>query len=237
MGDLDTLLVVQQHDTAIDQLEHRRAHMPERAELADVEARIAEVERRLADVGTRRATIADRQSRHETEIGAVESRITEIEKRMYSGSVSASRELQAMAAEVEALKARQLSLEDEVLGAMEEAEPVDEERTALLGERSGHDAEAERLRAVIAEAEVSIDADLAVERAARDEAAAGVPADLLATYEKLRGKLGGVGAARLVGSSCGGCHLTLPATELDRIKRASADALVFCDQCGRILVH
>jgi predicted nucleic acid-binding Zn-ribbon protein len=46
-----------------------------------------------------------------------------------------------------------------------------------------------------------------------------------------------VGAARVVGSSCGGCHLTLPATELDRIRRAEPDALVTCDQCGRILVR
>lgn len=237
MGDLDTLLVLQQHDTAVDQLEHRRAHLPERAELADIEARIAEVEARLAEVGARRAAIAERQGKYEAEIGAVEARITDIEKRMYSGAVSASRELQAMAAEVEALKSRQSSLEDAVLAAMEEAEPVDEERTALLAQRSGHDAEAERLRARIAEAEVAIDAELGVERTARSEAASGVPGDLLATYERLRAKLGGVGAARLVGSSCGGCHLTLPATELDRIKKASADALVFCDQCGRILVH
>lgn len=237
MGDLDTVLVVQQHDTAIDQLEHRHAHLPERAELSDVEARVAEVEGRLAEVGARRAAIAERQGRHEHEIAAVETRIGDIEKRMYSGTVSASRELQAMAAEVEALKARQSSLEDEVLAAMEEAEPVDEARSALVAERSAHDADAERLRALIAEAEVAIDAELAVERAARDEAAAAVPTDLLATYDRLRAKLGGVGAARLVGSSCGGCHLTLPATELDRIKRASADALVFCDQCGRILVH
>ena len=49
--------------------------------------------------------------------------------------------------------------------------------------------------------------------------------------------LGGVGAARLVGPSCTGCHLTLPAQELDRIRREPPDALVFCDQCGRILVR
>ena len=30
---------------------------------------------------------------------------------------------------------------------------------------------------------------------------------------------------------------TLPATELDRIKRGGPDAVVLCDQCGRILVR
>ncbi|MDQ1445435.1 MAG: C4-type zinc ribbon domain, partial [Acidimicrobiaceae bacterium] len=45
------------------------------------------------------------------------------------------------------------------------------------------------------------------------------------------------GAAKLVGSNCSGCHLSLPATELDRIRHGSPDQVVFCDQCGRILVR
>lgn len=237
MNDLERLLVVQEHDTAIDQLEHRRAHLPERAELAAVEGRIADVEARLAEARAARDAIGARQARFEQETAHVEERIAEIEKRMYSGAVSASRELQAMAAEVESLKERRSTLEDHVLAAMEEAEPVDEAVAALLGERAGHDAEAERLRALIAEAEVAIGAELEAERAVRGAAAEEVPADLMQTYERLRAKLGGVGAARLVGSSCTGCHLTLPATELDRIRRGPADALEFCDQCGRILVH
>ena len=39
-----------------------------------------------------------------------------------------------------------------------------------------------------------------------------------------------------VTTSCSGCHLTLPATEIDRIKKAPPDAFFTCDQCGRILV-
>ena len=234
---LERLLVLQEHDTTVDQLEHRRAHLPERAELSGVEGRIAGVEARLDEARAERDAVATRQERFEQETVHVEERIAEIEKRMYSGAVSASRELQAMAAEVESLKERRSTLEDNVLAAMEETEPIDEAIASLLVERSAHDVEGERLRGAIAEAEVAIDAELERERAARSEMADGLPADLLETYEKLRAKLGGVGAARLVGPSCMGCHLTLPATELDRIKRGPADALVFCDQCGRILVH
>ena len=36
---------------------------------------------------------------------------------------------------------------------------------------------------------------------------------------------------------CSGCHLALPATEIDRIKREAPDTIVLCDQCGRILVR
>jgi predicted nucleic acid-binding Zn-ribbon protein len=42
--------------------------------------------------------------------------------------------------------------------------------------------------------------------------------------------------ARLAGARCGGCHLTLPATELDGIRRAPPDTVSRCEQCNRILV-
>ena len=36
---------------------------------------------------------------------------------------------------------------------------------------------------------------------------------------------------------CGGCHLALPATEVDRVRKEPADALIRCEQCDRILVR
>jgi predicted nucleic acid-binding Zn-ribbon protein len=82
-----------------------------------------------------------------------------------------------------------------------------------------------------------IDADIASQGEARLAAAATVPADLLTRYERLRATLAGTGAARLVGGSCSGCHLTLPAMEVDRIRKAPPDEVITCDQCGRILVR
>ena len=67
--------------------------------------------------------------------------------------------------------------------------------------------------------------------------AAGLPADLAERYERLRSHLGGVGAARLVGDRCDGCHLTLPSVEVERIHHLSADTFATCPQCDRILVH
>jgi uncharacterized protein len=53
----------------------------------------------------------------------------------------------------------------------------------------------------------------------------------------LRHDLGGIAVARLVGTNCGGCHLTLSAVELDRIRHEPGDAVVICEECGRLLVH
>ncbi len=104
--------------------------------------------------------------------------------------------------------------------------------------RDALDKDAERLRAAIAATEVALDAEIAEETGPRVAAAVGTcDDDLLARYEQLRAKLGGTGAARLVGGSCSGCHLALPAMELDRVRKAPPDAVITCEQCGRILVR
>jgi predicted nucleic acid-binding Zn-ribbon protein len=233
----DDLLRVQEHDTAVDQLRHRRANLPELAELALIENELVALERKLAEVARQRDDVARREKRLEAELAALEAKIAEIQGRLYSGAVTVPRELQAMQAEVDSLRRRQSSLEDDVLEAMAEREPLDDEVAAMEGTRARYDRDAARLRAAVAEAEVAIDAELARERQARDDAAAAVPPEVTRLYEDLRRRLGGVGAARLVNGRCSGCHLTLPATELDRIRREPPDALIRCDQCGRVLVR
>ena len=237
MGALDDLLVVQDHDSAADRLRHRRETLPEAARLAEVETALGALEAEWGEVAGRRDEVARRQQRVEDDLSSLEAKVKDLNRRLYSGTVTAPRELQAMQADVQSLKRHQSDLEDQVLAAMQEAEPLDAE-LERLADRSGALAdEAEGLRATIAEATGSIDADLATESEARSKAAAAVPPELLSQYERLRSRLGGVGAARLAGNMCGGCHLALPATELDRIRHQAPDAVVLCDQCGRILVR
>lgn len=237
MGALEALMVVQEHDTKADQLRHRLANLPERAELRAVEERLAALAREAERVGAERDDVAARQRGHERELESVEGKIAQAERTLYSGSITIPRELQALQAEVESLKRFRGSVEDHVLEAMSDLEPLEAVLAGIEEERSRLDDAASRLRAAVAEAEVAIEGDLASVEKARAEAASGVPAELARLYEQLRAKLGGTGAARLVNGRCSGCHLTLPAMELDRIRREPADAVIRCEQCGRLLVR
>lgn len=232
--ELETLLEVQEHDTAIDQLRHRKVTIPERAQLAELETRAETVTTQIGEASTTRDQAVQRQESLEADLAATEKRMKEIEQRLFSPT-AAVRDMEAMNDELASLKRRRSSLEDQVLEALEAREPLDAEVERLEGEwaRLGNDQAT--LTDAIAEAETVIDAELEVEVAKREAAAAGLPEALAQQYERLRSRLG-IGAARLVGTSCSGCHLSLPATEIDRIKRAPADAVLTCDQCGRILV-
>jgi predicted nucleic acid-binding Zn-ribbon protein len=89
----------------------------------------------------------------------------------------------------------------------------------------------------IAAAGTAMGAEVSALQLARGVAATEVPADLMERYETLRAHLGGTGAARLIGNRCDGCHLELASVEVERVRRLPPDALVTCDQCGRILVR
>jgi uncharacterized protein len=67
--------------------------------------------------------------------------------------------------------------------------------------------------------------------------AAGLPAELLALYEKVRASSSGVGAAALHRGRCEGCHLQLNTTDLNRLRDAPAEDVVRCEECRRILVR
>ncbi len=236
-GPFAALLDVQHHDTVVDQLRHRRATLPERAELAEVGRKLGALDVRAKEVRAERDELGGRQSAIEQQIEASRTRRAALEKRLYGGQVAAARELQAMSDEVKHLARHIGELEDRELEIMEALEPVDGELQESDVARDVLDAQAAALRSAITEAEAVIDAEMAQESRLRDATASGVRPELLAKYEQLRTRLGGTGAARLVGGSCSGCHLALPSMEVDRIRKAQPDTVITCEQCGRILVR
>jgi uncharacterized protein len=231
------LLAVQEHDTRADQLNHRMQTLQVRADLSQVEDNVLAVDGQLADSQRRRDELARSQQRLEDEIASLGERANQAEKQLYSGSVTAPRELQALQDDVASIRRRIGQLEDDELEIMELVEPVDAERSELASQRDRLEAECERLRAALAEAESELATELAAVKAQREDAAAAVPDELWPEYDELRARLGGVAIARLVGSTCQGCHLALPAVEVDRIRKLPLDEAVYCEECGRLLVR
>lgn len=232
-----SLLAVQEHDTRADQLNHRIQTLPFRADLARLEEDVMAVDRQLADAQRRRDELARSQQRLEDEIASLTERANQAEKQLYSGAVTNPRELQALQDDVASIRRRIRQLEDDELEIMELVEPVDAERSDLVGRRDQLDAQGQRLRAQLAEAESELEAELAEVQSERSAVAADVSEELWPEYDKLRARLGGVAIARLVGSTCQGCHLALSAVEVDRIRKLSLDEAVHCEECGRLLVR
>jgi uncharacterized protein len=235
-GPFAALLALQDADLAYDRLTHQIEHHPIAARLREIEARRTLLAKQAAELERVASSARDRQRQLEEEIGASDSRVQAIEARLRSATSGSFRDQGAMAGEIESLRHRKLELEDEELVVMEELEPLDNdlgriatEEAALVSDRSVLGAEL-----LVATGELERDREvLAAGRAAR---AGDVALELLGEYERLRARLGGIGAARVVRGACSGCNLALSATELDHLRHAPEGTVSHCEQCGRILV-
>jgi predicted nucleic acid-binding Zn-ribbon protein len=235
-AELDALLALQERDGALDRLRHRHQTLPEREALARGEADAAALDARAATVRAERDEVARDEQRLDDEARSLAQKATEVEAKMYSGEISSPRELQAMQSDVEQLRRHQRGLENRELELMETREPLDATVNELDEHRSVLAGEIDRIRRTLTEAEAVITAEAKQEHEARDAIAAGIDPALVREYERCRNQAQGVGVARLVGNTCQGCHLTVPATEVERIKKSAGNPLAFCDNCGAILV-
>ena len=237
MGSLDDLLAVQALDTRADQLRHRRATLPERDESTAARNRRDVAESQAATVRARLHDLRHQQKALEDEASLVEDKATDVERKLYDGTVTAHKELEAFQADHRMLKARQSELEDGAIEVMEQAEPVESELGTLEAAVVDQQHLMDRLGSAIAGAEAQLDAELADTASERAAAAAGLPSEVLEAYELLRTQLGGVGAARLLGARCEGCHLEIPSAQLEAVRKAPPEAIVTCPECGRLLVR
>jgi predicted nucleic acid-binding Zn-ribbon protein len=230
------LLALQDADLAFDRLTHQLEHHPIASRLRELEARRTLLAKQVAEIERVAATARERQRQLEAEISAGDSRVQAIEARLRSAAAGSFRDQGAMAGEIDSLRHRKLELEDQELVVMEELEPLDlglerigTEDAGLLEERSTLDGE-------LLAATGDLERDRGVLSSGRGALAADVSPELLAEYERLRARLGGIGAARVVRGACSGCNLALSATELDHLRHAPDGTISHCEQCGRILV-
>lgn len=156
---------------------------------------------------------------------------------MDQGLVTNPKDLERMQGELVSLERRINSLEDVELDVMERLEEAQAELDRLTAELEEIDKRAAALSAARDDKAGKLDAEVADVAAQRKPLSDGLPADLVALYERLRAQKGGVGAAALRARRCGGCSLELTAADLAVIAKAPTDEVVRCEECNRILVR
>ena len=233
----EALLALQDADTAMDQLRRRRDHAPERAAATAAEAAAVGAKQAHDVLAKQVAGLAERQAALEAQLADAEKKADAVDHRLRSGESTAARDVVRWGEELDHLRERSQALEDEAFAILSEREDLEAELAGLAEQLAAAVDAVRAARGALAGVEASVDGELAAAQRRRDELVASVPADLVALYERIRAKLGGVGAARLVDGSCTGCHLALSPRDLDDAKRMPEDAVLTCDSCGRILVR
>lgn len=231
------LLDLQEIDSTVTQLTHRRANLPQLKELAALEGERSGVLDRVRDARIVVDDLSVEQKKAEADVEQIRARRTRDRERMDSGQISNPKDLQRMTHELESLERRVATLEDAELEIMEKIEEAQAVLTRAEEELAAIDQRVDDLHAERDAQWHEIDAELEAVRVTRAPVAEGIAAELMALYERLRESKSGVGAAHLRARECGGCRLTLDHAELARVKAAAPDEVVRCEECSRILVR
>ena len=237
MDTLEPLLVIQEHDLTLDRLRHRHATLPERDLVAVAEADVAALTQQADALRPPLAELARTEQKFEDEAQRLSEQASAANTKLYSGEITSPKELQALQADVDMLRKHQATVEEQAIAVMEEREPVEAQLADLDARCAQRESELAAARDALAAAVAEVDAEIVAAQAERDRSAATIDAPAVALYERCRANSPSkVGAARLVGHSCQGCHLTIPATEVDALRKAPPGTIAHCDNCGAILI-
>jgi predicted nucleic acid-binding Zn-ribbon protein len=229
------LLDLAEVDAELTRLAHRRRTLPEHAQLTDAEGAVRTAKDKLVAVETSAGDLDRDIRRLERDIEGVRAR-AERDNKMLAGAGVGARQATELQHELETLARRQTVLEDEQLEVMEQREAlavdVEHSRGVLAQAEKAVGEIVERRDTAIAD----IDASEGGRRRDREQIAVNLPADLLVLYDKRREQRG-TGAAALVQRRCQACRLELDRTALAELRAAPPDDVVYCEECGVILVR
>jgi predicted nucleic acid-binding Zn-ribbon protein len=230
------LLDLQGLDTRLDQIAHRKATLPE---LAELRALSSEISARNDDLVRARTALTDVQreiTKADTDVQLVRERSVRNQARMDAGQGTA-KDMQALQHEVESLARRQSALEDVELEVMERAENLAADVSRLEAISDEMTIRAEALKSSCDKAIAELDTEIEQINRSRADVVAGVGDELVALYEKIRASSGGIGAAILRHRRCEGCNLELNQVDINRLTAAAQDEVLRCEECRRILIR
>lgn len=228
---------MQDLDTRLDRLAHRRRSLPEQAAALELATRCSDLADRVVGAETQASDLQRELGKAEADVDQVRSRAERDRQRLDAGRVGSPKELEGLQHELISLGHRQSDLEDIVLEMMERLEEEQTRAAALTAERDDAGAELAATEQRRDDAYADIDRESVELAEQRKAAAAEIPADLLALYERIREQKGGVGAAVLHQRRCEGCRLELNSTEMAEMRTAAEDEVLRHEECRRILVR
>ena len=235
-NDQQAILEVQRLDDQLASLAQREATLPETAALNSVVIKRNNVRDLRIAAETERTDVRRELSRAEGDVEQIMTRIQRDEARLNSGT-GTPKELEQTQHELVTLGLRRAELEEVELTIMVQVEGISNRINELTAEEA-------KLAEEIADLEIQRENAMTIiinERSSVSEKRASIVApiaqELKDLYSKLAADNNGNGAAPLVGNECKGCHLTINATEVQRISTLPAEEVVRCEQCRCILVR
>ncbi|GAC69463.1 zinc ribbon domain-containing protein [Gordonia soli] len=229
------LLDLAEVDAQITRLDHSRTHLPEDAEIAEIDRKVEVARDDLVRAEIAAEDLGREYKRIEGEVNGMSSREARDSQLLTAGGLAA-KALSELQHELTGLARRRGILEDELLSIMEQQEALsgEEQRAAATVDQLGTDLASVQERRAAALA--TLDEDRAVADTRRASIVSEVDPELLAIYDRQR-SAGKVGAGLLRARRCGACRMELDRGTIAGIAAADPSEVIRCEECGAVLVR
>lgn len=174
----------------------------------------------------------------ENEVNTLDQRVEQYRRQM--NSAKTNKEYSSLLVEMNTLKTKKSKVEEQALERMTRADALRQETAAMEQKVQEQTQNHQKARDQLEQRQAEVGDRLDALKEQRAEAAAEVPPEPLAIFERLAETLDGEAMAPVIEAdrrnsefSCGGCYMQLPMERVNQL--ISRDTLVRCDSCHRIL--
>ncbi len=229
LPDLESLIHLQDLDSAAERLRRRLADLP--AAHAALDERLAQLSGAVAAIKEDMAGSQAARRDIEKDLAVVQGRLTKFKDQLME--VKTNKEYHAMQTEIGTAEQQVRQQEDRLLERMEEAETHAAELKAAETALKTGQAEIARERQQLDADRASIEAELNQTSAERAALAARISAPALALFEHVSKHRRGLAMSEARDGLCTQCHVRLRPQVYNNVRRN--DGLIQCESCSRIL--
>jgi len=166
---------------------------------------------------------------------SIDDKIKRFEKDLYGGKIVNPREVENINKEIDMLKRQRGDCDIRVLELWELVPPAKAEAEAAQKSVDALKAELHEFQKGVRAQQVKMEQEFKRLTEERSAAQAGVAPSLIARYDAIRNRHGGIGMSRIEKNrTCGMCGTSLPTKTIEDVKE---DRLITCEECHRILYY
>lgn len=229
-----TLLALQDIDTELMRAHKALDEMPEKRAILETRRKTAEVTelRGKAELLVKQLKAAI--AKQEDEAALYAEKFETEQARVMSGEITNPKEIQHLTRELDALRRRREKLDIDTIALMERLERAGGQVEKVDGALAELRKKEESLIEVFQRKGGEIRSRIAELEVRRCDLVTALDSGLAARYEELRASKGGIGAGRLVGSTCTACRMELPAERVSEL--LAGPRIATCPACRRLMV-
>lgn len=227
---LDILFRLQMLDDEIDALKREKAAIPGNKE--EIDEKLKEMEQAIQGIKSESIGVAKLRDEKENDLREIGDKMNKFQGQLYQ--VKTNREYEALQHEIDALKGKGSEVEDEIIELLEKTEKIAATAAEQEGKLGAFRGEAEKEKRELDRRLETLAGGIAVKLDERKRLVVDLDEALIARYDRIRDKKGGLAVASVKNGACGGCYRRIPPQEIQELKQMQR--IIACEGCGRIIV-